>query len=86
MLRVMASIPGWYKVRQNSTRYGMLTVAAGLILLIALRIWASPVARAVTDRARNGLVEFLLIPVFLVVVTVGVLLFLWEPDTDHDAR
>lgn len=76
----MASLPRWRDVRRDSTRYGVGIVAGGLLLLLVLRLWASPIAQAVTGRARNGLVEFLLIPLFLAVVGVGILLFLWEPD------
>jgi hypothetical protein len=76
----MPSIPGYRAIRRRSTRYGVGTVVAGLVLLIALRLWASPIAREVTGRGENGLIEFLLIPVFLGVVGFGILLFLWEPD------
>ncbi len=76
----MSAIPGWRDVRRRSTRYGVGIVVAGLVLLIALRLWASPIAREVTGRGENGLLEFLLIPVFLGVVGLGILLFLWEPD------
>lgn len=83
----MASLPRWRDVRQDSTRYGVGIVVAGLILLLVLRLWASPIARAVTGRAQNGLLEFLLIPTFLAVVGVGILLFLWEPDVpNHDVE
>lgn len=76
----MPSFPGWRDVRRDSTRYGVGIVVAGLVLLLVLRLWASPIAQAVTGRSRNGLVEFLLIPIFLAVVGLGILLFLWEPD------
>lgn len=69
-------------VRNHSTRYGLLVILGGIVLLLALRLWASPIARTVTGRSEVGLVEFLLIPAFLVVVTVGILLFLWDPDSD----
>ncbi len=76
----MPPIPRRTAVRNHSTKYGLLTVLAGLALLLGLRLWASPVARRITGRSENGLVEFLLIPVFLIVVAAGVALFLWEPD------
>jgi|GEM_PF-1769204 len=79
----MTGIPGLQTVRRRSTRYGILTAAAGLVLLVGLRVWASPIIRTATGRGSNGLLEFLLIPVFLGVVLVGVLLFLWEPDRPH---
>lgn len=83
----MASLPRWRDVRRDSTRYGVGIVVAGLILLLVLRLWASPIARAVRGRTQNGLFEFLLIPTFLAVVGVGILLFLWEPDVpNHDVE
>jgi hypothetical protein len=82
----MARIPAPQAVRDNSTRYGIATVAAGVVLLIGLRLWASPLTRQITDRGANGLLEFLLIPTFLLVVGLGILLFLWEPEVaGHDA-
>ncbi len=77
----MPHVPG--AVRDAPKKYGLLTVAAGLALLIGLRLWASPLTMEITGRSRNGLVEFLLIPVFLAVVGLGVMLFLWEPDSNH---
>jgi len=76
----MVTIPGRRSVRDNSTRYGVATVLAGLVLLIGLRLWASPLTRQITGRGANGLVEFLMIPVFFAVVGIGILLFLWEPE------
>lgn len=76
----MATIPGTAAVRDHSTRYGLVTILAGVALLITLRVWASPLTRRAAGRGENGLVEFLLIPVFLLVVLVGIGLFLWEPD------
>jgi hypothetical protein len=34
----------------------------------------------ITGRSGVGVFEFLLIPVFFVVVGIGILLFLWEPE------
>ena len=80
----MTTIPSGSAVRDNSTRYGLLTIVLGLVLLVVLRLWASPITRRVTGRSGNGLFEFLLIPVFFAVVGVGILLFLWEPGTPSD--
>ena len=81
----MTTIPAPRVVRDNSTRYGIATVVAGLVLLIGLRLWASPLTRRITGRGANGLLEFLDSPVFLGLVGVGILLFLWEPEVDgHD--
>lgn len=78
----MAAVPGRRAIRRHNKKYGILTVAAGLVLLLGLRLWASPLTRRITGRTANGLVEFLMIPVFLAVVGIGILLFLWEPDVD----
>lgn len=76
----MTTIPGETAIRNHSTRYGALTVVAGVVLLVALRVWASPLGRRITDRSGNGLLEFLSIPLFFLVVAAGIALFLWEPD------
>ena len=82
----MSTIPTMAAVRDNSTKYGFTVAVVGFVLLLLLRVWASPIARAVTGRSSNGLLEFLLIPVFLGIVGVGILLFLWEPETPgHDS-
>ncbi|MEF8757541.1 MAG: hypothetical protein V5A33_04825 [Halobacteriales archaeon] len=76
----MSSIPAPRAVRANSTRYGIATLLAGVVLLIGLRLWASPLTMRITGRGANGLVEFLMIPVSLGIVGIGILLFLWEPE------
>lgn len=68
-------------IRERNRELGVLTVAAGLFLLLVLRAWMSPIARNITGQTGRGLVEFLLIPVFFLVVAAGTLLFLWEPET-----
>lgn len=78
----MSAIPGSMAVRNNSTKAGLLVVLGGLVLLLGLRLWASPIARRIVGQDTVGVVEFLLIPVFLLVVTAGILLFLWEPDAE----
>lgn len=78
----MTTIPGGTEIRNQSTRYGVLTVAAGVVLLVVLRVWSSPLGRRITGRGGNGLVEFLSIPAFFLVVAVGIALFLWEPDAE----
>lgn len=76
----MPTIPKTSAVRSHSSKYGLMTVLAGLVLLLGLRLWASPIARRITGN-ENGLVEFLLIPAILLVITAGIVLFLWEPET-----
>lgn len=58
-------------------RLGVGIAAAGLLLLFTLRAWASPLALAVTGRPRVGVVAFLGIPIFLIVVGTGIAIFLW---------
>lgn len=71
------------QIRDESTRYGVYVIGTGLVLFIALRWWTSPIVRTITDQGTPGMVEFLLIPAFLAVLTVGVVLFVWEPDQDR---
>lgn len=73
-------IPKGAAIRDQSTKYGLFTIGIGVILLIGLRVWTSPIARRITGRSEITIIEFLLIPLFLVVVGTGVLLFLWEPE------
>lgn len=61
-------------------RLGVGVAAAGLILLLTLRLWASPVAMAITDRPRVSVVAFLGIPLFLLIVGAGIVIFLWGDE------
>lgn len=61
-------------------RLGVGIAAAGLILLLTLRLWASPVAMAITGRPRVSVVAFLGIPLFLLVVGAGIVVFLWGDE------
>jgi len=70
--------PGRY-VRRRSTAVGAGLIAAGAVLLLVLRFAASPIARRITGAEPAGFVEFLGIPVFFVVVLLGMGLFLWRP-------
>lgn len=69
-------------IRERNRELGVLTVVAGLLLLLSLRLWTSPITRGITGRGEIGVFEFLLIPTFFVVVGIGILLFLWEPEPD----
>lgn len=73
-------IPQGTQIRENSTKYGVGAIITGLVLLIGLRLWVSPIIRRVSGRGGISMFEFLLIPVFLGLVAIGVLLFLWEPE------
>lgn len=70
---------GWRVLRENNRRLGVLVIAGGVVLLLGLRFWASPVGRRITGRSGITVVEFLGIPLFLLVVSVGIALLLWEP-------
>lgn len=61
-------------------RLGVGLALAGLLLLLTLRIWASPIASTITGRPRVGVVAFLGIPVLLVVVGAGIVVFLWGDE------
>lgn len=67
-------------IRERNRKLGVLTVVSGLVLLIGLRLWTSPIVGGITGRSEIGVLEFLLIPAFFLIVGVGVSLFLWEPE------
>ena len=69
-------------VVERSTRTGVILIGIGMVLLVALRFWANPLTRRILGRDPAGFVDFIGIPVFLVFVGIGILLFLWEPDRD----
>lgn len=66
--------------RFDTRMVGAGLVAAGALLLVLLRFWASPLARAVTGGDSVGVVSFLAIPIFLVFVALGIALLLWGPE------
>lgn len=72
------------RVRRRPRRHGVAIVAIGILLLLVLRFWASPVGRRITGRSDVGVVAFLGIPLFLVLVTVGIAVFLFEPAERGD--
>lgn len=67
-------------LRERNRQLGVATVLLGVLLLLSLRAWTSPLTRDATGSGEPGLVEFLLIPLFLIVVGAGTALFLWEPE------
>lgn len=67
-------------IRERNRELGVLVGILGILLLLSLRFWTSPITRNITGRGEIGVIEFLLIPVFFAVVGLGVLLFLWEPE------
>lgn len=64
----------------DNKRLGVAVAAVGLVLLLTLRVWASPVAMMVTGRSGVSVVAFLGIPLFLLVIGAGVVVFLWGDE------
>lgn len=67
-------------LRDNNRKIGLVLTVLGVVLLLTLRWWTSPVLRRITGRHEIGAVSFLLILVFFVPVAVGITLLLWEPE------
>lgn len=67
-------------IRERNRELGVISIAFGLISLILLRWWTSPLLRRIAGRTDISVFEFVLIPVFLVPVGIGVILLLWEPE------
>lgn len=61
-------------------RLGVGIVVIGLVLLVTLRLWASPIALVITDRPGVSLVTFLVMPLLLVFVGAGIVIALWGDD------
>lgn len=64
----------------NSRTLGLGAIALGVLSLLVLRLWASPIALAVTGRRTVSVLAFLGIPLFLIFVGVGIALFVWGPE------
>ena len=64
----------------DNRRLGVAIAVVGVLLLLTLRLWASPVAMTVTGRPRVSVLAFLAIPLFLVVIGAGVAVFLWGDE------
>lgn len=64
----------------DNQRLGVAVAGIGLVLLLTLRLWASPVAMAVTDRRQVGVVAFIGVPILLLVIGAGVVVFLWGEE------
>ena len=61
-------------------RLGVAVAALGFLLLLSLRLWASPITMIVTGRSRVNVVAFLGIPLFLLVIGAGIVIFLWGEE------
>lgn len=66
--------------RVNSSTLGVALVVVGVVSLLTLRFWASPVVGQLVGRERLSVVAFLGIPLFLLLVGAGIVLFVWGPD------
>lgn len=78
-----ASAAGLYAwIANHSTLAGASLIGAGVVLLLSLRFWASPVARRITGADPAGFAAFLGIPLFFALAGGGIALFLWEPDRE----
>lgn len=67
-------------LRDNNRKIGLALTVLGVVLLLTLRWWTSPVLRRIMGREDIGAVAFLMIFVFFVPVAVGIALLLWEPE------
>lgn len=61
-------------------RLGVGIALGGFLLLLTLRVWASPIALVITGRSGVSVVTFLLIPVLLLVVGAGIVVALWGEE------
>lgn len=61
-------------------RMGAGVALLGLLLLLTLRLWASPVAMIITGRPHVSVTAFLAIPALLVVVGAGIVIFIWGDE------
>lgn len=64
----------------TSRTLGLGAIVLGVLSLLVLRLWASPIALAVTGRRTVSVLAFLGIPLFLIFVGVGIALFVWGPE------
>lgn len=67
-------------LRDKNRKIGLALTVLGVVLLLTLRWWTSPVLRRITGREEIGAVAFLLILVFFIPIGVGIALMLWEPE------
>lgn len=70
----------------DNRRLGAGIAVLGLVLLLSLRLWASPVATTITGRARVGTVAFLGIVLFLLVIGAGIVIFFWGDELGIGGR
>ena len=64
----------------DNRRFGVGIILIGFFLLLSLRLWASPIAMTITDRSRVSVVAFLAIPLFLLIIGAGIVIFLWGDE------
>lgn len=59
---------------------GAALAGAGVIAMLTLRFWASPLTSAVLGRDQVGLVPFLGIPLLLLLVGAGIAIAVWGDE------
>jgi len=59
---------------------GGVAILLGVLALFVLRIWASPIALSVTGRGGVSVLSFLAIPLFLLLVGIGIVLLVWGQE------
>ena len=64
----------------DARRTGVVVAAVGVLLLLTLRVWASPVALAITGREHASTLTFLAMPVGLLVVGLGIAIAVWGEE------
>lgn len=69
-------------MKLKSPILGIAVTVVGVLLLIGLRLWASPLALAITGREGVSVVTFLSMPLALLVVGIGIVLSIWGPDLE----
>lgn len=64
----------------NHRRIGVGIALVGVISLLTLRVWSSPIALEITGRSRSGTLAFLAIPALLLVIGAGIAIALWGEE------
>lgn len=67
-------------LRERNRQIGLLLTVVGVVLLLSLRWWTSPLLRRITGREAIGAIAFLMIFVFFALIAAGIGLLLWEPE------
>lgn len=71
-------------LKNRSRAIGGGAVVTGVILLLVLRFWTSPIAIEGTGRSGISPLEFAGIPLLLALIAIGIALFVWRPAEDRE--